>query len=308
MRLITRSDFDGLVCAVLLVEAGIVDEYKFVHPKDVQDGKVTVDKNDVLTNIPYAYGCGLWFDHHSSEDERQKVQEVFQFDGESRLAPSCARVVYDYYGGAKKFSQLDKSGLMDAVDKCDSGQFCKEDILKPEGWELVSFIMDSRTGLGRFRDYRISNYKLMEDMIQYCKTKNADEILKIQDVKERIDRYFQQEKEYEQMIKDSSKTDGNLLTINLLEVPEISSGNRFKEYVLFPEQNISLRILWGFKKQNVVFTVGHSIFNKTSKTNVGSLMLKYGGGGHEAVGTCQVPVDQWKKAFSEITEAIKADG
>tara|TARA_B100000959_G_scaffold157986_1_gene165623 strand:+ start:3224 stop:4150 length:927 start_codon:yes stop_codon:yes gene_type:complete len=308
MRLITRSDFDGLVCAVLLVEAGIVDEYKFVHPKDVQDGKVTVDKNDVLTNIPYAYGCGLWFDHHSSEDERQKVQEVFQFDGESRLAPSCARVVYDYYGGAKKFSQLDKSGLMDAVDKCDSGQFSKEDILNPGGWELVSFIMDSRTGLGRFRDYRISNYKLMEDMIQYCKTKNADEILKIQDVKERIDRYFQQEKEYEQMIKDSSKTDGNLLTINLLEVPEISSGNRFKEYVLFPEQNISLRILWGFKKQNVVFTVGHSIFNKTSKTNVGSLMLKYGGGGHEAVGTCQVPVDQWKKAFSEITEAIKADG
>ena len=308
MRLITRSDFDGLVCAVLLVEVGIVDEYKFVHPKDVQDGTVTVNKNDVLTNIPYAQGCGLWFDHHSSEGERMKIQEKFKFEGESRLAPSCARVVYDYYGGAEKFSNLNETGLMEAVDKCDSGQFSEEDIVNPGGWVLVSFIMDSRTGLGRYRDYRISNYKLMEDMIQYCNTKNADEILKIKDVKERVDRYFQQEKEYEQMIKDNSKTDGNLLTINLLEVPQISSGNRFKEYVLFPEQNISLRIIWGFKKQNVVFTVGHSIFNKTSKTNVGSLMLKYGGGGHEAVGTCQVPVDQWEKALSEITTAIKADG
>lgn len=306
MRLITRSDFDGLVCAVLLVEAGIVDEYKFVHPKDVQDGLVTVTENDVLTNIPYAKGCGLWFDHHSSEEERHQMKE--KFEGESRYAPSCARVIYDYYGGAEKFSNLDKSGLMEAVDKCDAAQFSKEDILNPKGWVLVSFIMDSRTGLGRYRDYRISNYNLMEDMIQYCQTKDAGEILKIQDVQERVDRYFEQEKEYERMIKNNSKVNGNLLIINLLETPEISSGNRFKEYVLFPEQNISLRILWGFKKQNVVFTVGHSIFNKTSRTNVGSLMLKYGGGGHKAVGTCQVPAEQWEKSLAEIVETIKTDG
>ncbi|MCX6647262.1 MAG: exopolyphosphatase [bacterium] len=308
MRLLTRSDFDGLACAVLLVEAGIVDEYKFVHPKDVQDGLIEVTKNDVLTNIPYAQGCGLWFDHHSSEKEREELTEKFHFEGESRPAPSCARVIYDYYGGAEKFSRLDQTGLMVAVDKSDSAQFTKDEIQNPKGWVLLSFIMDARTGLGRYRDYRISNYMLMEDMIQYCRTKNADEILEIQDVQERVKRYFEQEALYENMIKSNSRVEGNCLVVDLHEVEEILSGNRFKEYVLHPECNISLRIIWGFKKQNMVFTVGHSIINRTAKTDVGSLMLKYGGGGHRAVGTCQVPTEVWEEKLADIIGVINKDG
>ncbi len=308
MRLVTRSDFDGLVCAVLLVEAGVVDSYKFVHPKDVQDGKVPVTKDDVLTNIPYAPGCGLWFDHHSSEEERLKLKEELKYEGDSRPAPSCARVVYDYYGGAEKFSKLDETGLMAGVDKSDSADFTNEEILDPKGWNLLSFIMDARTGLGRYRDYRISNYKLMEDMIQYCRTMTAEQILEVDDVKERVKRYFKQEAAYEKMIKESSSVDGNVLTINLLEVDEIVSGNRFKEYVLFPAINVSIRVLWGRAKQNVVFTVGHSIVNKTSKTDVGSLMLKHGGGGHRVVGTCQVDADGWEKELAEVVAQIKADG
>lgn len=308
MRLVTRSDFDGLACAVLLVEAGVVDSYKFVHPKDVQDGKVEVTKDDVLTNIPYVPGCGLWFDHHSSEEERLKLKDEFKYEGESRPAPSCARVVYDYYGGADKFSRLDETGLMAAVDKSDSADFTKEEILDPKGWVLLSFIMDARTGLGRYRDYRISNYKLMEDMIQYCRTKTAEEILEIDDVKERVKRYFEQEQAYEKMIKDNSSVDGNVLIINLLDLPEIVSGNRFKEYVLYPEINVSVRVIWGKGKQNVVFTVGHSIVKKTSKTNVGSLMLEYGGGGHAVVGTCQVPEQRWEQDLNAIVARMKADG
>jgi nanoRNase/pAp phosphatase (c-di-AMP/oligoRNAs hydrolase) len=308
MRLVTRSDFDGLACAVLLVEAGVVDAYKFVHPKDVQDGKVPVTKDDVLTNIPYVPGCGLWFDHHSSEEERLKLKEEFKYEGDSRPAPSCARVVYDYYGGAEKFARLDETGLMAAVDKSDSADFTTEEILDPEGWVLLSFVMDARTGLGRYRDYRISNYQLMEDMIQYCRTKTAEEILAIEDVKERVKRYFEQERAYEEMLRANARVDGNVLVINLLEVPEIVSGNRFKEYVLYPEINVSVRVLWGRAKQNIVFTVGHSITNKTSKTDVGSLMLKHGGGGHRVVGTCQVPADVWEQELGEIVTQLKADG
>jgi len=308
MRLLTRSDFDGLACAVLLVEAGIVDEYKFVHPKDVQDGLIEVTKNDVLTNIPYSPGCGMWFDHHSSEAERLKLKEEFDFEGESRPAPSCARVIYDYYGGAEKFSKLDETGLMAAVDKSDTADFTIDEIQNPKGWVLLSFIMDARTGLGRYRDYRISNYQLMEDMIQYCRTKTADEILDIPDVQERVKRYFEQEPQYEEMISSNSHADGNVLVIDLHNLDEILSGNRFKEYVLHPECNVSIRIIWGFKKQNMVFTVGHSIINKTSKTNVGSLMLKYGGGGHEKVGTCQVPTEVWEEKLAEIVGQMKNDG
>lgn len=306
MRLLTRSDFDGLACAVLLVEAGVVDEYKFVHPKDIQDGIVPVTSNDVLANVPYAPGCGLWFDHHSSELDR--LESTLEFEGKSAPAPSCARVIYDYYGGASRFAKYEASGLMDAVDRSDSGRLTVEEIKNPDGWILLSFIMDPRTGLGRYRNFRISNYSLMEDMIRYCREMDVKDILKVQDVQERIQLYFEHEKLYESMILNNSKTDGNVLIIDLHNLEEILSGNRFKEYVLFPEQNISMRIIWGVKKQNMVITCGHSIVNRTSKTDVGKLMLKYGGGGHAQVGTCQVPTDQWKQVRDELTAAMKADG
>jgi len=305
MRLITRSDFDGLACAVLLKEIGIIDEYKFVHPKDVQDGKVEVTENDVLTNVPYAPGCGLWFDHHSSEQERLKITESFNYEGLSKESPSCARVVYDYYGGAEKFSKFDQSGLMAAVDKSDSAQFTRDEILDPQGWVMLSLIMDARTGLGRYRDYRISNYALMEDMIEYCRTKSLEEILDIPDVKERIERYTIQEQSYREMIHANSKIHGNVLLIDLREVEEIVSGNRFVEYAMYPKTNVSMRIIWGREKQNVVITCGYSIFDKSCTTDIGSLMLKHGGGGHKAVGTCQIPTKQADQVIKEIFETLQ---
>ncbi|MGA1845019.1 MAG: exopolyphosphatase [bacterium] len=308
MRLVTRSDFDGLACATLLVEEGVVDEYKFVHPKDVQDGKIEVAKNDVLANVPYVPGCGLWFDHHSSEHERLQLQRRFNFRGESRPSPSCARVIFNYYGGKKRFAKFEDTGLMDAVDKSDTAQFTLEDIMNPQGWVLLSFIMDPRTGLGRYKDYRISNYRLMEDMIQYCRTMDAQDILEVPDVQERVKRYFNQEKTYEEMIKANSTVDGNVLIIDLRNVEEIVSGNRFKEYALYPEANISIRIIWGLNRQNMVFACGHSIINRTSNTNIGSLMLQKGGGGHPYVGTCQVPIEELERVRDELIEQMKRDG
>ena len=303
MRLVTRSDFDGLACAVLLKEVGIVDERLFVHPKDVQDGLVKVTENDILANIPYAEGCGLWFDHHSSEEERLRMKG--QFKGDSRPAPSAARVIYDYYDGNKKFAHLE--AMMAAVDKADSAQFTIDEILHPQGWVLLSFIMDPRTGLGRFRDYTISNYQLMDDMIEYCRSMTIEEILVLPDVQERVVRYFEQNELYTQMIGEHTRTQANAIITDLRNVDVIYSGNRFLIYSLYPEQNISVWIVDGRNKQNCVFAVGHSIINRTSQTNVGSLMLKYGGGGHKVVGTCQVPYDDTDKILEELLLVITAN-
>lgn len=305
MRLITRSDFDGLACAVLLKEAGVIDAYKFVHPKDVQDGLVEVTPDDVLANVPYVPGCGLWFDHHSSEAERGAVGKEIK-GGYSAPAPSTAHVIYDYYGGRKKFPRFDD--LLAAVDKADSGQFTSDETLNPQGWVLLAFIMDARTGLGRYRDYRISNYQLMEDMIEYCRQLPIDEILAKPDAQERVRRYFEQDADFKQMIRAQTRTDGNVIVTDLRGVDPIATGNRFVIYSLYPQQNISIWIVDGRNKANCVFAVGHSIINRTSKTDVGSLMLKHGGGGHRAAGTCQVAYADAERVLAELIANMKQDG
>ncbi len=306
MRLLTRSDFDGLACAVLLVEKGIVDEYKFVHPNEVQHGAVEVTSNDVLANIPYADGCGLWFDHHASENERLLI-EGLKFEGSCKPAPSAAQVIWDYYSFDES-SRKHLGPLLDMVNKSDLANYTKDEILNAEGWNLLSCIMDPRTGLGRFKDYKISNYQLMKDMIEYCRTKTAEEILKIPDVTERTDRYFEHQKPFKEMLSRSCKIDGNVIIINLLNEEVIYCGNRFVVYALYPEQNIEVRVIWGKDKQSVFINCGHSILNRTSKTNVGNLMLKFDGGGHDRVGSCQVKIEEWEQVLEEIVNSIKKDG
>ncbi len=283
MRLVTRSDFDGLACAALLKEIGIIDSWKFAHPKDLQDGLVPIDENDVLANVPYVEGCGLWFDHHSSEFERNQLEG--KYSGESRLAPSCARIIYEYYGGEDRFPNLGE--MMEAVDKVDSGNLTPYEVLHPEGWILVGFIMDPRTGLGRFRNFRISNYQLMEELIECCRTMSTEEILALPDVQERIELYKEQAELFTEMVHKHTRIDKDLIITDLRGVSPIYAGNRFMIYSLYPEQNISCWIVDGKGGLGCSCAVGYSIMNRTSRVNVGKLMLKYGGGGHRKVGTCQ---------------------
>lgn len=306
MRLLTRSDFDGLGCAVLLKETGLIDSIKFVHPKDIQDGDIEVVATDILANIPYVPGCGLWFDHHSSEKERQAYGDYKGLSDPT--APSATEVIYRYYGGERKFSDDHFKTLVAAVNKADTADFSADEILNPTGWVLTSFIMDPRTGLGRYKDYRISNYHLMMDMIDYCRKMTVDEILDLPDVKERVKRYFEQDALFKEMIKQNATVHGNAVVVDLRNQEEIYTGNRFILYSLFSDQNISVQVMWGFQRQNIVMTCGHSIINKTSKTDVGSLMLKYGGGGHRKVGTCQVAVDMADNILAKIIAQIKLDG
>ena len=302
MRLLTRSDFDGLACATLLMELGVIDSWKFVHPKDMQDGLVEIGENDVLANVPYVKGCKLWFDHHSSEHSRLGTD--MEFEGESRLEDSAARVVYEYYGGVRKLPHFDE--MVKAVDKVDSAKLSREEILNPEGWVLLGFIMDPRTGLGRFRDFSISNYQLMEKLIVDCATKKIDEILKDPDVEERVKLYFEQDALFKKMIKDHTTTDGNVIITDLRGVETIYAGNRFLVYSLYPEQNVSLWIVDGRGKTNCPIAVGHSVLNRTCKADVGALMLKHGGGGHFQVGTCQVDYDKADEAIADIVANLKA--
>lgn len=304
MRLLTRSDFDGLACGALLKELGVIDSFKFVHPKDIQDGLVEADKNDVLANIPYIEGCGLWFDHHSSESER--LGNDVYFEGESRLADSAARVIYEYYGGKERLGHMEE--MVIACDKVDSAKLSALEILNPQGWVLLGFIMDPRTGLGRFRNFRISNYQLMEELIEACRTQSIEEILENPDVAERARLYFEQDALFREMIKKYTRTDGNVIITDLRNVETIYTGNRFLIYSLYPEQNISMWIVDGRGKLNCPIAVGHSIISRTSKTDVGSLLLKYGGGGHYQVGTCQVDYDQADRVIGELADKMKSDG
>ena len=303
-RLITRSDMDGLVCAVLLKDIGIIDDIKFVHPKDMQDGVIDVSDRDITTNLPYVDGVYLAFDHHLSETIRneQKDNHIILPD-----APSAARVVFDYYGGEDKFGSKFED-MMTAVDKADAAQFSKDDVLNPQDWDLLSFLMDARTGLGRFREFRISNYALMMDLIDYCKDHGIDDILKLPDVSERVDLYTEQAEKFKDQLEHCSTIHNNLVVLDLRDEETIHAGNRFMIYALYPETNISIHVMWGFQKQNTVFATGNSIINRSSNTNIGELMLKYNGGGHENAGTCQIAHDQSEKVLAELVAAITSNG
>ncbi|MFD1382332.1 exopolyphosphatase [Rhodanobacter aciditrophus] len=304
-RLVTRSDFDGLVCAVLLKDLDLIDDILFVHPKDMQDGKVEINANDITTNLPYVPGCHLAFDHHLSETVRNDSNiENHIIDAK---APSAARVVYDYYGGQEKFPGI-STDMMDAVDKGDSAQFNEDEVLNPTGWVLLNFIMDARTGLGRFREFRISNYQLMMQLIDYCKNHTIDQILALEDVKERVDLYLEHDAKAKEQIQRCATVYDNLVVLDLLNEETIYTTNRFVIYALYPDCNISIHKMWGLKQQNTVFAVGKSILNRSSNTNVGELCLEYGGGGHMNAGTCQVDNDQAEQALQDIIKKINQDG
>ena len=304
-RLVTRSDFDGLACAMMLKELNLIDEIKFVHPKDVQDGKIELSKNDITTNLPYDPRVSIAFDHHESEIDRIKAVEsggTLVIDPNAR---SAARVVYDYYGGKKAFPRI-SDDLMNAVDKGDSADFTMDEILNPSGWVLLHYIMDARTGLGRFHQFRISNYALMMELIDYCLEHDIDDILELPDVKERVDLYFEQADLFKAQLQRIAKVYDKVVVLDLRNEEVIHAGNRFMIYALYPEAQISVHVAWGFQKQNTAVMIGKSIVNKASTVDIGALCLKYGGGGHHNAGTCQLDNDKVDQLLPEIIKELNA--
>jgi nanoRNase/pAp phosphatase (c-di-AMP/oligoRNAs hydrolase) len=299
-RLVTRSDFDGLVCAALLKELGILDDILFVHPKDVQDGKVQLTANDITTNLPYRGEVALAFDHHSSEQLRVSGtadNRVMVAD-----ADSAARVVYDHFGGAERFPGV-STEMMEAVDRADAAKLSMDDILDPQGWILLSFLMDPRTGLGRFRDFRISNYQLMMQLIDCCLTMSIEEILKSPDVSERVALYREHADAAVEQIRRCSTVHGRVVVLDLRDEEIIHPANRFLLYALYPDCRVSIHVLWGLRQQNTVFALGRSIVDRSSTLDIGALMLANGGGGHQAAGTCQITNDDAHRVLDELVQA-----
>ena len=294
-RLVTRSDFDGLVCGMLLRELNLIDEIKFVHPKDMQDGVIPISARDIITNLPYVDGCHLAFDHHASEVTRMGDQDPHNHIIDSD-APSAARVVFNHFGGIAAFPRV-QPDLMNAVDQADSAQFTREDILNPTGWVLLNFLMDSRTGLGRFRTFRLSNYDLMMQLIEHCRDHTISEILALPDVDERVQLFQSNREQFEDQLRRCTTVHGSLAMLDLRDEETIYAGNRFMIYALFPQCDISVHVLWGVRKENTVFAIGKSIIDRGSPVDVGAVCLSYGGGGHEAAGTCQVSNEraEWVK-------------
>jgi nanoRNase/pAp phosphatase (c-di-AMP/oligoRNAs hydrolase) len=300
-RLVTRSDFDGLVCAALLQELGLLHDILFVHPKDVQDGKVELTGHDITTNLPYRPEVALSFDHHASELQRvagERDNRVMTAD-----AASAARVVYDYFGGAERFPNV-SAQMMEAVDRADAAQLDIDDILDPQGWILLSFLMDPRTGLGRFREFRISNYQLMMQLIDSCVNLSIEEILESPDVAERVELYREHADAAVEQIRRCSTVRDRVVVLDLRDEEIIHPTNRFLVYALHPECTVSIHVLWGLKQQNTVFAVGRSILDRSSNVNIGALMLAHGGGGHEAAGTCQIDNDRAEAVLGELVQTI----
>lgn len=302
-RLITRSDMDGLVCGTLLTYLGIIDDIIFAHPKDMQDGLVEVTSNDITTNLPYVEGVHLCFDHHISETLRNDKKDNHIIDPD---APSAAQVVYNYYGGDNKFPMKFKS-MMNGANKADSAAFSKDDILHPRAWDLLSFIMDSRTGLGRFKEFETSNMELMKNLIYYCAKYNIDEILELEEVKQRVDLYFKYEKEFNEQLKRCSTIYDNVVVVDYTKEEIIYPGNRFLVYAMFPDISVSIHMSLTHTKEKIVFSAGKSIINKSSKANIGEIMLGFDGGGHKAAGGCQILVDEAPKVLEQLIEKLNKD-
>ena len=303
-RLVTRSDFDGLVCAALLEELGLIDDILFVHPKDMQDGAVDITDQDITTNLPYVEGAHLVFDHHLSETLRVGQQPNHVIDAG---APSAARVVWRHYGGSAAFPRISDE-MMEAVDKADSARYEIEEILDPAGWTLLNFLMDARTGLGRFRHFRISNYQLMMMLIPACLELSIEEILELPDVAERVTLYREQAGDFEAQLQRCSRVAGDVVIVDLRGEHTIHAGNRFLIYALFPHAKVSVHVLWGKQRQNTVLAVGKSIVDRSSQANIGELMLRFGGGGHRNAGTCQVDHDKAEQTLEATVSALNAGG
>lgn len=303
-RLVTRSDFDGLVCAMLLRDIDLIDDIAFVHPKDVQEGRIPLSSGDITANLPYVAHAHLAFDHHDSEVVRTSKAPNFINDAKS---PSTARVIYRHYGGKERFQGISEEVLA-AVDKADSAQFTRDDILWPDGWVLLSYLMDSRTGLGRFREFPISNYSFMMSLIAYCRDHSIQQILRLPDVQERVNMYFGHAEKAREQIVRCARVHKNLAVLDLRQESTIWVTNRFMIYALFPEINISMHIIWGLNRQNTVFAVGKSVLDRSSKTSIGHLMLRYGGGGHTASGTCQIENENANLVMEQLIARITVEG
>lgn len=300
-RLLTRSDLDGLICAVLMRYMEIVNEIVLIdHPSAMQEGRVRVKHDDIITNLPYVSGAYLAFDHHVSETLRNKKDPSHIIDPD---APSAARVIYEYYGGRSRFPEF-FDDIMEAVDKADSGKFSRSEILHPTGWVLLNFLVDKRTGIEDWGNFDVSENEFKLRLIEWIGRMPVEEILRMPDVAQRVEVYFRYEEKYKEQLLSSAILKRNVVVIDCRGINAVYPGNRFIIYALYPGCNVSIQIKEEPEEEKTTFSVGKSIINTTSEVNIGQIMLRYGGGGHRAAGACHVPDPEAERVLSELIKEL----
>ena len=301
MRLVTRGDLDGLTGAVIITMKEPVDDILLVHPQDITDKRVDIRPDDILVNLPYDPRCGMWFDHHLLTDSNEKPPADYK--GRYGLAPSAARLVYDYYVERDPDDAALRrlSALVDETDRLDAALLTPDDVENPRDYILLGYTIDSRTGFGQFQDYFLK-------LVEALKTKSIQEVLAMPEVRERVQRLRADQSNFKSLLSRNSFQLNNVVVTDLREIEQLPAGNRFLVYTLFPDANVSLRVHWGPRHGSVIAAVGHSIFNRTCNTSVGELMSRYGGGGHRGAGTCVLPIDSAADAIDEILFELQANG
>jgi hypothetical protein len=307
MRVVTRADFDGLVCAAIITAMEEIDSFLFVEPKFMQDGKVEVRPGDIIANLPYHPNCSLWFDHHITNKAPGFGQDsILPGKGAFRLAPSAARVVYEYYAAvegewkrdALKLLNSDRfKYLLQETDRVDAALLTPEDVLHPQGYVLISMTIDG---------VRPQDEPYWLRLIELLRDVPVEEILKDPDVDQRCQEVLDSQKRLKKILLQRATLKGNVIFVDLRGIKDLPEGNRFLIYTLFPKGNISLKITNDSQRpKTTAISVGYNIFNTTSKVNVGALLEKFGGGGHRVVGSCRVPNGEAEKAIAQILEAIR---
>lgn len=294
MRLVTRGDLDGLTATVLITTMEDVDDLELIHPQDITDRKFSIMEGDIMANLPYHPSCSMWFDHHELTDSNTKPPE--KFVGRHAIAPSVARVIYDYYN-SDKLKRYDH--LVAETDRMDSAQLSMEDILNPKDEILLGFTIDPRTGIGKFKEYFWS-------LSEWIKVRTIRDILREPEVAERVRIYKENNETFLEELKAHSKAYGNVIITDFRPMERPPIGNRFLIYTLYPECNVSVRLQWGPQKKYVAATIGHSIFNRTCTVNIGHLCSDYGGGGHKGAGACILDPNMADVHVDEIVRILNA--
>jgi oligoribonuclease NrnB/cAMP/cGMP phosphodiesterase (DHH superfamily) len=314
MRLVTRADFDGLVCGALITKFEKIDSFLFVEPKFMQDGLVEIRHGDIIANLPYHPNCTLWFDHHITNTTPQYDRPIMPGKGGFRLAPSAARVVCEYYTelGTRQQAMgtlaispqeiLSFLGteriefLLQEADKIDAGKLSQEDVLNPQGYVLISMTTDGRNAGDEPYWLRV---------IELLREETLKTMLNDPEVKRRSQIIVDEQDKLRKILLERATLKGNVIYVDLRGLQEVSEGNRFLIFTLVPQGNIQVKIADDTQRENTTaISVGYNIFNPTSKVNVGELLQRYGGGGHKVVGSCRVPNDKADQAIKEIVAAV----
>lgn len=295
MRIVTRPDFDGIVCAVLLRQAleSSLPIY-WIEPNDIHSGSADIRDGDIIANLPWHPHAYLWFDHHVSNKPSREVPGAFD------IAPSAAGVIHKYY---KRRHLLDSrfDELVDQTDMIDSADLTRQQVLAPEDYPYLILSMTIKNN--GFQDI-----PYWERLVEMLGKADITTVLEDPGVGSRCREVIEENKAFKHYLEAYTVMVGGISVTDFRSLEKVPSGNRFLTYSLFSDSIASIKIRYaGQDKERVLISVGHSIFNRACRVNVGTMLARYGGGGHCGAGGCTLDARDAQEKIDEILDILKAN-